>query len=95
MYPADEIRAAARSLRERADKAELGLAAALHAGTRDLFGRATPDPAVMHPPVARALADWMDLFAATEYDPEAGIQETSRRHECALALARQINGGQP
>ena len=49
--------------------------------------------ATMHPGVSNALADWLDLFAATEFDPEADVMETDRRHECALAVARAINGG--
>lgn len=40
------------------------------------------------------LAKWLDL-AATEYDPEAEVQETDRSHEAALAVARAINGSQP
>ncbi|WP_069769765.1 hypothetical protein [Streptomyces sp. LUP30] len=38
------------------------------------------------------LADWLDLFAATQFDPEAGIQVTDRSHECALAFARAVLG---
>ena len=49
--------------------------------------------AAMHPGVGAALADWLDL-AATEYDPDADVQETDRSHDAALAVARAINGGQ-
>lgn len=56
-------------------------------------GRADADwIATMHPGVGNALADWLDLFANTEFDPEATIQVTDRSHECALAVARAING---
>lgn len=51
--------------------------------------------AAMHPGVGAALADWLDLFANTEFDPEAIVQETDRSHACALAVARAINGRQP
>ena len=44
------------------------------------------------PTYAPALADWLELFAATAYDPHADIQVTSRSHEVALTLARQILG---
>lgn len=37
------------------------------------------------------LADWLDL-AATEYDPEADVQETDRSHDAALAVARAVLG---
>ncbi|WP_060887648.1 hypothetical protein [Streptomyces caniscabiei] len=94
MTPADELRTAACALRARAAKTEAGLAAALREGTRDLFGRVTPDRAAMHPEVGGALADWLDLFANTEFDPEADIQVTDRSHECALAAARAILGTQ-
>ena len=50
--------------------------------------------AALHPGVGTALANWLDLFAATEFDPEASVQETDRSHECALAVARAINGGE-
>ncbi|MEU6543929.1 hypothetical protein [Streptomyces sp. NPDC046859] len=42
--------------------------------------------------LADPVADWLDLFANTEFDPEASIQVTDRSHECALAVARAING---
>lgn len=50
--------------------------------------------ATMHPGVGTALADWLELFANTQFDPEATIQETDRSHEYALAVARAILGGQ-
>jgi len=49
--------------------------------------------AAMHPGVGLALADWLELFANTEFDPAATVQETDRSHECALTVARAINGG--
>lgn len=50
---------------------------------------------IVPPHIADPLAKVMESFAATEFDPEAGIQETDGRHRRMLRLARQINGGQP
>jgi hypothetical protein len=61
---ADELRTAACALRARAAKTEAGLTAALREGTRDLFGKATPDRGAMHPEVGGALADWLEQEAA-------------------------------
>jgi hypothetical protein len=49
--------------------------------------------ALMDPAIGLALADWLDL-AASEYNPDADVQETDRSHEHALAVARAINGGE-
>jgi hypothetical protein len=100
MTPADELRTAACALRARAAKTEAGLAAALREGTRDLFGKAAPDRAVMHPEVGGALADWLDETSTevqadegTEYalHPSGGVFTS---WEAALAVARAILGTQ-
>jgi hypothetical protein len=84
--PADELRTAACALRARAAKTEAGITAALHEGTRDLFGKAIPDRAAMHPEVGGALADWLDSAAidAEQIGPDPH----------ALAVARAILGTQ-
>lgn len=41
--------------------------------------------------VDTALADWLDHFAATRFDPEADVQVMDRSHELMLTLARLIN----
>jgi len=81
---ADELRTAATRLRERATTAERGLSAALMGGTHDLFGKAIPDPAAMHPAVGRALAELLDDQA--DGDDEGVI------NPWALAVAQQILG---
>lgn len=48
--------------------------------------------ALMHPGVALALADWLEHFAKTQFDPEASVQVTDQSHEMALAVAWQILG---
>jgi hypothetical protein len=83
--PADELRAAAERLRQRAAKVERGLAAAIHEGTRDLFGKAAPDPAAMHPGVGKALADWLESEA--EFGTDPGIDPA------AITVAHAILGG--
>lgn len=47
--------------------------------------------ATLHPAVPAALADWLDHFATTRYDPAAGIQVTDQSHQVALAVVRAIN----
>lgn len=93
MTPADELRTAATRLRECAAKTERGLGAALTEGTRDLFGKGSPDPAAMHPGVGAALADWLDIAVeyAERWPPDA--QTNSPFRAGALAVARAINGG--
>lgn len=91
---ADELRAAATRLRERAQRAGQGLGAAIREGACDLFGNARPDPAAMDPHVGALLADWLDATAtslATSTHPD--WQETVAQHP--LAIARAINGGRP
>lgn len=46
----------------------------------------------IHPDIAIPLAKVMDGFAATEFDPEATVQETDGSHRRMLDLARAING---
>ena len=72
MTPADELRAAARRLRDVAPLAP------------------TTGPLAIAEPVA----DWLDI-KATEYDPDADVQETDRSHEIALTVARKVNGARP
>jgi hypothetical protein len=48
--------------------------------------------ALAPPPVALALADWLEFFARAEFDPEAGIRVTDGSHEKALAVARAVLG---
>jgi hypothetical protein len=50
----------------------------------DLAGMCTPAFVI-------TVARWLDQFAATKFDPGAGIQVTDRSHELALAVARSIN----
>ncbi|MDX3575946.1 hypothetical protein [Streptomyces sp. FL07-04A] len=87
MTPADELRAAAEHLRDRARKTEQGLAAALREGTRDMFGKVQPDPATMHPGVGEPLARLLDEIA----DQLDGMPFPVT-HTTALAVARAVLG---
>lgn len=49
----------------------------------------------VHPDVALPLAEVMNSFANTEFDPEATVQETDGSHRRMLNLARAINGRKP
>lgn len=91
MTPAEEITAAADKLRAHASTTEQGLAAALREGTRDLFGKAQPDPAAMHPNVSKALAKWLEntaisLNSSTHPDWQDCVAPD------ALAVARAVLG---
>jgi hypothetical protein len=92
MTAADELRTAACTLRARAAKTEAGLAAALREGTRDLFGKAMPDRAAMHPEVAGALAELLET-AATYLDGHDGVAYPSHVVR-AFTVARAILGTQ-
>jgi hypothetical protein len=70
-------------------------AAVLRAAAGRLRGWAAAAPGERWAPGAVAafgpqLADWLEFFAQTEFDPEADIQVTDRSHEKALAVARAV-----
>lgn len=91
--PADELRTAAAKVRARIAQANAPLATTLLGGTRDLFGKAAPDRAVMHPGVGLALADWLDRMAdANEAANDYTFGLIATLNLDALAVARQING---